>query len=438
MAALVTSGGYLTMSVVIPALDEEASIAEIVSRVKATEPELRAVGIAAIEIIVVDDGSTDRTAEIAASLPDVVLVRHSRTRGYGAALKTGFSRARGELLAFLDADGTYPPENLPQLCRATLEQGADIVVGSRRSGSRSKMPFLRRIGNQIWSALVSLIGGSRCVDPASGMRVLRRSVLPRIYPLPDGLNFTPVMSTRAIHEGLKVLELPIPYAERAGHSKLNVIEDGTRFLRTILWTSMEYNPSKVLGLLGAVFVGLAVAIGLVVVLMRVQGVTTLGIWGAFSLFAVLILGVLGVSIYSLGITFGVVASFFHGKPMRQGMFRHTLVEQRLEPQFGWLGAGCIGIGFLLVTTCLVLGGKGWEIGRIWLWFLGSALFILVGFQLIISWALARVVGGLAERGERIDQELRGDRAAPSPQRKTRKAAISVADPPATLAKGAQP
>src|SRR5947208_12730986 len=97
------------LSVVIPALNEEDGIEAIVRRVSAVEDSLRAAGLGGMEIIVVDDGSRDSTPEIAAGLPSVRLVRHKATRGYGAAIKTGFAHASGELLAFLDADGTYPP-----------------------------------------------------------------------------------------------------------------------------------------------------------------------------------------------------------------------------------------------------------------------------------------------------------------------------------------
>ena len=197
-----------------------------------------------MELIVVDDGSRDRTAEIAGAYPEVRLVQHRTNHGYGAALKTGFAQARGTWLGFLDADGTYPPEDFPALLEAAHKQNADLVIGSRMSGSESEMPTSRRVGNLFFATLVSLIGNRRISDSASGMRIIRRDVLPSLYPLPDGLNFTPVMSTRAIHEQLKMVEVPIPYAERVGRSKLTIVGDGTRFLQSIVWTALDYNPVR--------------------------------------------------------------------------------------------------------------------------------------------------------------------------------------------------
>jgi glycosyltransferase involved in cell wall biosynthesis len=271
----------VTLSVVIPALNEEDGIGAIIERLDSVRTPLAAAGVNGLEIIVVDDGSEDRTAEIAASYPNVRLLRHAANHGYGAAIKTGFSGARGELLAFSDADGTYPPERFPDLCRVALQQDADVVVGSRRSGERTEMPRLRRIGNFVWSTLVSIIGNRRVADPASGMRVLRASALRHLYPLPDGLNFTPVMSTRCVHEKLKVVEVPIAYQERVGRSKLSIVHDGSRFLKTILWTSLEYNPVRVLGLVGVVAFGLAIVFALGIVGLRLQGVTYLDAWGTF-------------------------------------------------------------------------------------------------------------------------------------------------------------
>ena len=395
-----------TLSVVIPALNEEDGIAEIIRRVQDVEPSLRTVGVEELEIIVVDDGSRDRTSEIAASFPTVRLLRHPVNRGYGAAIKTGFGNARGQLLAFLDADGTYPPEHFTALCRIALDGRADVVVGSRRSGGESQMPLVRRVGNLIWSSLVSLIGGQRVADPASGMRVLRQSVLHQLYPLPDGLNFTPVMSTRAVHEGLKVVEIPISYRERLGRSKLNVIRDGSRFLTTILWTTMEYNPVRVLGMIGLAALGIAALIGVAIIALRLQGITQLGPWGIFGLFGALVLAVTGVSIFSLGSTFNYLVSLFHGTRIREGLFGKPLFEPSLDRHFGWLGliAGAGGVG--LAVTSLVLSLSGWDIAHLWLWLVVSALLCLVGLQLVVSWVLMRVLEKLSERDSQIDQEMR--------------------------------
>ncbi len=131
----VTQAEPIILSVVIPAYNEENGIASIIERVLAAEKRMPGAGVSELELIVVDDGSHDRTAEQVARYPQVHLIQHPHNKGYGAALKTGFNAARGQLLGFLDADGTYPPEHFPQLCKEVLA-GADLVVGSRRSGGR--------------------------------------------------------------------------------------------------------------------------------------------------------------------------------------------------------------------------------------------------------------------------------------------------------------
>ena len=376
----------VTLSVVIPALNEEEGISDIIRRVLATRSDLKQAGIENLELLVIDDGSTDGTARIAATFDSVRVIRHPTNRGYGAAIKTGFANARGEWLAFLDADSTYPPELFAKLCQTAIKEHADVVVGSRRSGADTQMPLVRRIGNIVWSSLVSYIGKKRIFDPASGMRVVHRRALPRLYPLPDGLNFTPVMSTRAVHEGLNVIEVPIPYYERSGRSKLRVVQDGTRFLKTILWTALEYNPVRILGTCGLLGVGAAGAIGASLVALRLQGVTELGPWGAFSVFAALVLAVAGVSTFALGITFNYLTALLHREPTP--LNRHTTILGRpIDHQFGWLGAVVFLGGITLAVTSLALSLKGWEISRLWLWLLGSALFTLVGLQLFISWVL---------------------------------------------------
>ncbi len=308
-------------------------------------------------------------------------------------------------MAFLDADSTYPPEHFTQLCTAILEDGADVAVGSRRSGARSQMPAVRRLGNLIWSTLLSTLGATKVYDPASGMRVVKKEILRRIYPLPDGLNFTPVMSTRSVHEGLRVAEIPIPYHERSGRSKLSVVGDGTRFLKTILWTALEYNPARVLELVGLGSLLAAALFGGLIVAMRLQGITRLESWGVLSVYASLVLGITGVSILSLGYSFNYLVALFHRDPIRQVNIGSRLFGPSLERHFGWIGLLLTLTGGGLGVVGLALGLNGWEIPRLWLWLVGSALFLLVGVQLVLSWLLMRILETLHEREIRVEADL---------------------------------
>ena len=392
------------LSIVIPAYNEEDGIEEIASRVLAVKPELKKAGIDGLELLIVDDGSRDHTADIAESISGVRVIRHSTNKGYGAALKTGFSQARGEFIGFLDADGTYPPEYFPKLCQVALG-GADIVIGSRMAGADSKMPLTRRVGNLFFATLLTILGRQKVTDSASGMRVFRREILEQIYPLPDGLNLTPVMSTRALHEGLNIKETPIPYSERVGRSKLSVVHDGRIFLQSMVWTALSYNPVRLLGLLGLGGIGAAAMVFLGLVITRLSGIASLGPWGVVALFVALISAVAGINLFALGATFNYLVGLFYKKPIRQGLFGKPIFKTPLEQHFGWMGTLSLLVGLTIGLVSLSLGISGWEIERLWFYLLSSALIFLAGAQLVIYWLLLRVLDELNQREVLTKQDM---------------------------------
>lgn len=402
-----------SISIVIPAYNEEKGIAEIIERVLNVQDDLAQVGVADFELLVVDDGSRDKTAQITRKIgesnPALQLISHPVNKGYGAALKTGFNCANGDMIGFLDADGTYPPEYFPQLCEVALN-GADLVIGSRMAGADSQMPTTRRVGNLFFANLLSILGGQRVSDSASGMRVFKRTILESLYPLPDGLNLTPVMSTRAVHEKIKMAEVPIPYSERLGRSKLSVTQDGTLFLQSMIWTALSYNPVRLLGLLGVIGIGLAILCGLGLAVSRLQGVQTLEPWNVIALYVGAISGVIGISLFALGVMFNYLVSLFHKKPMRQGLFGKPVFKTPIEQYFGWIGLLALLVGFGIAAASLYLGLNGWDMNRLWLYGLGSSMSILVGVQLIIYWVIIKTLEELSQREMLVTSEMHTDEA----------------------------
>ncbi len=241
----------MKLLIVIPALNEEKSIESIIERTLAARDHIIAhSNVTQVDVTVVSDGSTDRTVELASRYAEhVKIIVFRENRGYGAAIKRGWSLSDAEILGFLDADGTCDPGFFAPLC-ATLEaEKADVVLGCRLNAG-SRMPVVRRIGNFAFALMLTLFSSKRVRDTASGMRVVRRSSLPKLMPLPDGLHFTPAMSARAIlGESVKVLELDMPYREREGQSKLRLIRDGLRFFNAIVEAAFLFRPSRPLELL---------------------------------------------------------------------------------------------------------------------------------------------------------------------------------------------
>ncbi|MHC5070087.1 MAG: glycosyltransferase family 2 protein [Planctomycetota bacterium] len=250
-------GPSTLLTIVIPALNEEQSIASVCRLCLEQAPGIRKATGHELELIVVDDGSADRTAEVAGSIDGVEILSLERNRGYGAALMRGFRQARGELIGFLDADGTCDPKHFVPMVRA-VENGASVALGNRL-GPDSHMPAVRRLGNRFFAWLIRLLSGARIADAASGMRVLRKDSLELLAPLPDGLQFTPAMSCRAaLDPRLSLVEVPISYAERQGESKLGVVRDGLRFLKAILEIAVTYRPLLLFGAFGCLLLLIAV------------------------------------------------------------------------------------------------------------------------------------------------------------------------------------
>jgi len=230
-------------SVVIPCYNEMGSIEETIRRIRKAIP-----AGASCQIIVVNDGSTDETKRILQEMmpaDDLHIVDHVSNRGYGAALKSGIRAAPTELIAIIDADGTYPTERLPELVALCADH--DMVVGARigKDVSYSKLRSLPKFFLKRW---MSWIARQDIPDINSGMRVFRKSMVEKFFGiLPDSFSFTVTITLAMLTNFHSVLFVPIAYKRRLGRSKIKPIRDTLRFTLLILRTGCYFAPVRFFG-----------------------------------------------------------------------------------------------------------------------------------------------------------------------------------------------
>jgi glycosyltransferase involved in cell wall biosynthesis len=389
----------LKLLIAIPAYNEEASIASIVER--SLEARARIIAespVTEVEVTVVSDGSADATAEIANRYSDRIrVIAFPKNRGYGAAIKEAWRQSDAELLAFLDADGTCDPNFFVILCRLIQEKEADVVLGCRLT-HESRMPLLRHFGNVVFAMLLSFFSSKRVRDTASGMRVVRRASLPRLLPLPDGMHFTPAMSARAIlSPDLRIFEVGMPYHERVGESKLDVLRDGFRFLRVIVEAAFLYRPSRPLGFLGTALVLLAVALILPPSLYYARNGRVLE-WMIYRFVVVELATTSGVLLLAASYLARRIVQLVLQLP-DEGFFFHTLVQRiLLRRAVLWsLVAGLVTTALVLVAPSfleLVRTGATYEH---WSRFIAASLLISIAITLVVTRVLDYSLDLLADR-----------------------------------------
>ena len=235
------------LSVILPAKDEAGSLASLLPRLKAT---LAKLGRDA-EIIVVDDGSSDATREVCAA-EGVRVVSHRYPSGNGAAVKSGARAARGEILAFMDADGQHAPELLAPLLDK-LDEGYDMIVGARTGGS-DHAGLHRFAANAFYNRFASWMVGRPVPDLTSGLRVARAEKFRRfLYLLPNGFSYPTTITMSFFRCGYGVGYVPVKVGRREGRSHIRLVRDGVRFMLIIFKIGTLYSPLKLLAPVSAAF-----------------------------------------------------------------------------------------------------------------------------------------------------------------------------------------
>jgi glycosyltransferase involved in cell wall biosynthesis len=314
----------VTVSVVIPCLNEEGNIERCVRLAREVMDE---AGIAG-EVVVADNASEDRSAELATAAGARVV--HEPRRGYGSAYLAGFAAARGRFIVMADADLTYDFREIPRFVER-LESGAELVMGDRMDNIHpGAMPWLHRyVGNPVLTGVLNLFFRTGIKDAHCGMRALRREVLPRLDLRTTGMEFASEMVIRAAKEGLVIDEFPIEYHPRGGDSKLSSFRDGWRHLRFLL----VHSPTHLFVIPGAALLAIGALASLVVLLQ----INVLGReWDLHAMVAGALLLIVGIQVLSLGLCAHAYGTYFMGE--RDPWFDRMRARFRLEHG---LALGCV-------------------------------------------------------------------------------------------------
>ncbi|HEX6586563.1 MAG TPA: glycosyltransferase family 2 protein [Solirubrobacterales bacterium] len=325
------------VSVVIPCLNEASTIAACVRAARGALDDGGYRG----EIIVVDNGSTDGSGELAA-VAGARVVEEPR-RGYGNAYLAGLKEAQGKYIVMLDADMTYDAGDLPRFI-GELEAGGDLVLGNRMEQIHpGAMPWLhRRVGNPVLTGLLNRLFDTDVRDAHCGMRAVRREVLPRLALRTGGMELASEMVIRAAKLGLEIRQFPIAYRPREGESKLSTWGDGWRHLRFLLVHSPKYLfllPGVVMAALGALIMAGVLA-----------NVSLFGRqWDIHAEVGGSLLLIVGVQVISLGLCAMAYGVYFMGE--RDDWFTRMRNKYRLE--HGLLVGGVIGVAGMIFGGILV-------------------------------------------------------------------------------------
>jgi glycosyltransferase involved in cell wall biosynthesis len=214
---------FRSLTVVIPVYNERATVAEIIRRIRAVEIPLT------LQVIVVDDGSSDGSDKVLQALEDstVRVIRHTHNQGKGAAVRTGMEAMTGDLLLIQDADLEYDPDDWPRLLDPILKGKARVVYGSRFTGERKNMLPLHWFGNRMLSLVTNLLYSSTLSDMETCYKLFDAEVLKGITLVSDRFEFEPEITAKVMRRGFRIYEVPISYAGReANEGKKITWRDG--------------------------------------------------------------------------------------------------------------------------------------------------------------------------------------------------------------------
>jgi hypothetical protein len=382
------------VSVVIPCLNEAGSVGDCVRGAMRALDESGLSG----EVVVVDNGSSDGSAAIAAEAGARV-IREPR-RGYGSAYTAGFGEARGRFIVMADADMSYDLADIPRFVEQ-LQDGADLVMGSRLNGRihDGAMPWLhRRIGNPLLTGVLNLFFGTTISDAHCGMRAFRRDLLPRLDLQATGMELASEHLIRSAKLGLEVREIPIAYMPRIGRSKLSPLPDGWRHLRLLL----VHSPTWLFIVPGGALLLLAMIAG------------ALGLTGTAGLddelpplLVASLLAIVGSQLIQFGVFARSYAVWHLGErdQLFEGIRRRVSLETVLAT------GAAVALAGALVTTVMVI--RWWDRGIDTPLERGltvaSLTLAVIGVQIVFGAFLLSVLG---LRQRRADPEPHGPRATP--------------------------
>jgi glycosyltransferase involved in cell wall biosynthesis len=366
------------VSVVIPCLNEEENIERCVGT--ALEAMERA-GIRG-EVVVADNDSEDRSAELAAQAGARVV--HEPRRGYGSAYLAGFAAARGRYIVMGDADLTYDFNEIPRFVEL-LDDGAQLVMGDRMKNiHKGAMPWHHRyIGNPVLTGVLNLFFRTGVSDAHCGMRAVRRDVLPQLDLRTTGMEFASEMVIRAAKERLDIREFPIQYHPRGGESKLSSFRDGWRHLRFLL----VHSPTHLFVVPGLIMA----VIGVLIALTSVLDIELFGRqWQLHTMVAGSLGMIVGTQVLALGLCAHAYGTYFMGE--KDPWFDRMRARFRLE--HGLLLGGAITLAGLVLGVVILgiwIGNSFGSLSEERLAILAATL-VTVGIQVFFSSFLISILG----------------------------------------------